>query len=63
MPERLNLEGAPFALLLVFGESFLAAMATEHWFSETLKIWIVLIHITDARGGRYMILRVVYTRG
>jgi hypothetical protein len=35
MPEKLRFEGTPFVLLLVFGESLGAAMAIEHWFSET----------------------------
>jgi hypothetical protein len=35
MPEKLRFEGTPVVLLLVFGESFRAAMAMEQWFSTT----------------------------
>jgi len=48
MSEKLRFEGTPVVLLLVFGESFRAAMDVQ----KDLKIRIILIHITDARRGR-----------
>ena len=53
MPEKLRLEGTPVVLLLVSGESFRAAMDGTT-VQKDLKICIILIHITDARRGRYI---------
>jgi hypothetical protein len=53
MPEKLRFEGTPVVLLLIFGESFRAAMGWNNG-SARLKIWIILIHITDARRGGYI---------
>ena len=54
MPEKLRLEGTPVVLLLVFGESFRAAMDGTV-VQKDLKICIILIHITDARRGDYIV--------
>jgi len=54
MPEKLRLEGTPVVLLLVFGESFRAAMDGTI-VQKGLKSWIIMIHITDARRGDYMV--------
>ena len=53
MPEKLRFKGTPVVLLLVFGESFRAAM-DETIVQKDLEICIILIHITDARRGRYI---------
>jgi len=54
MPEKLRLEGTPVVLLLVFGESFRAAMDGTI-VQKGLKSCIIMIHITDARRGDYMV--------
>jgi hypothetical protein len=54
MPEKLRLEGTPVILLLVFGESFRAAMGGTI-VQKDLEICIILIHITDARRGDYIL--------
>ena len=51
MSEKLRFEGTPVVLLLVFGESFRAAMDVQ----KALEICIILIHITDARRGDYIV--------
>ena len=56
MPEKLRLEGTPVVLLLVFGESFRAAMDGTI-VQKDLKICVILIHITDARRGDYIVHR------
>jgi hypothetical protein len=59
MPEKLRLEGTPVVLLLVSGESFRAAMGGTI-VQKALEICIILIHITDARRGDYIVLGVSY---
>jgi len=54
MPEKLRLEGTPVVLLLVFGESFRAAMDGTI-VQKDLKSCIIMIHITDARRGDYIV--------
>jgi hypothetical protein len=54
MPEKLRFEGKPVVLLLVFGESFRAGMDGTI-VQKDLKICIILIHITDARRGGYIV--------
>jgi hypothetical protein len=54
MSEKLRFEGTPVVLILVFGESFRAAMDGTI-VQKDLKIRIILIHITDEhRGGPYI---------
>lgn len=54
MPEKLLLEGTPIALLLVFGESFRAAMDVAI-VRKDLEISNILINITDARRGDHIV--------
>ena len=53
MPEKLRLGTSTGVLLLIFGESFRAAIDGTTA-QKDLKISIILINITDARRGEYI---------
>ena len=54
MPEKLRSEGTPVVFLLVFGEGFRAAMDGTI-VQKDLKSRIIMIHITDAPRGGYIV--------
>ena len=54
MREKLRSEGTPVVLLLVLGEGFRAAMDGTI-VQKDLKSCIIMIHITDARRGGYIV--------
>ena len=56
MREKLRSEGTPVVLLLVFGEGFGAAMDGTI-VQKDLKSCIIMIHITDARRGDYILCK------
>ena len=59
MPEKLRFEGKPVVLLLVSGGCFRAGIDGAI-VQKDLKICIILIYITDAHRGEYILWCVSY---